>query len=82
MIQAGTKMKNRGLIAYLTSDGSSMWDWGKYSTPTFQSPAGNFQVHFYWNSVTDEVDYSYDYKAKFSGGDGYGGEVTAYQGGF
>ena len=39
---------------------------GKYSTQTFQSPAGDFQVHFYKHPVTGEVFYGADYKAKFN----------------
>lgn len=38
----------------------------KYSTGTFQSPAGNFQIHFYKNPKTGEVFYGKDYKAKFN----------------
>jgi hypothetical protein len=39
---------------------------GKYTTDTFQSPAGNFQVHFYKNPNTGEVFYGLDYKAVFN----------------
>lgn len=39
---------------------------GKYTTETFQSPAGNFQVHFYKNPTTGEVFYGLDYKAVFN----------------
>jgi hypothetical protein len=38
----------------------------KYSTQTFQSPAGPFQVHFYRNAVTGAVNYEYDYKVVFN----------------
>ncbi|MES2662165.1 MAG: RHS repeat-associated core domain-containing protein [Pseudomonadota bacterium] len=41
-------------------------DLGKYSTQTFQSPSGNFQVHFYKNTKTNEVHYGHDYKVKFN----------------
>jgi len=39
---------------------------GKYTTGTFQSPAGDFQVHFYKNPTTGEVIYGLDYKAVFN----------------
>ena len=64
----GARLGNKALVNELTSDGSSISDWGKYTTPTFRSPAGPFQVHFYYNSVTDEVFYGADYKAVFVGG--------------
>jgi len=38
----------------------------KYSTDTFQSPSGKFQIHFYKNSKTGEVFYGKDYKAIFN----------------
>jgi hypothetical protein len=38
----------------------------KYSTETFQSPAGDFQVHFYQNPATGEIFYGLDYKAVFN----------------
>ena len=41
---------------------------GKYTTSTYQSPAGNFQVHFYKNPATGQVYYGLDYKAIFNGG--------------
>ncbi len=39
---------------------------GKFTTDTFQSPSGNFQVHFYMNPSTGEVFYDLDYKAVFN----------------
>ena len=39
---------------------------GKYTTDTFRSPAGDFKVHFYKNPTTGEVLYSLDYKAVFN----------------
>ncbi len=39
---------------------------GKYMTSTYQSPAGNFQVHFYMNPTTGQVYYGLDYKAIFN----------------
>ena len=37
----------------------------KYSTDSFQSPSGSFQVHFYKNQKTGEVLYDLDYKVVF-----------------
>ncbi|WP_240649562.1 RHS repeat-associated core domain-containing protein [Streptomyces sp. Z26] len=59
----GTSLKHPPVKAHLTADGSSMRDWAKYSTPTHQSPYGDFQVHYYYNSKTGSVAYDYDYKA-------------------
>jgi hypothetical protein len=39
---------------------------GKYTTETFQSPYGDFQVHFYKNPTTGEVLYNLDYKVIFN----------------
>jgi hypothetical protein len=39
---------------------------GKYTTSTFKSPAGEFQVHFYMNPTTNEVFYGLDYKVVFN----------------
>ena len=39
---------------------------GKYATDTFQSPAGNFTIHFYKNPTTGEVFYGLDYKVIFN----------------
>jgi hypothetical protein len=64
----GTQLGNQQLVKMLTSDGSNIADWGKYTTPTFRSPSGPFQVHFYYNSATDSVFYDLDYKAVFTGG--------------
>lgn len=58
---------NKDLIERLTSDGSRISDWGKYATNTFQSSAGDFQVHFYMNRMTDTIDHGYDYKVIFNG---------------
>jgi RHS repeat-associated protein len=43
---------------------------GKFSTQTFQSPSGPFQVHFYMNPSTEEIFYGLDYKAVFNGNQG------------
>ena len=39
---------------------------GKYTTPTFQSPSGDFQAHFYINPTTMEPYYGLDYKSQFN----------------
>lgn len=63
----GSRLGSKDLIQRLTSDGSAISDWGKYSTRTHQSPFGAFQVHFYMNRVTGMIDYGYDYKVVFGG---------------
>ncbi|MCD0445945.1 hypothetical protein LO763_20245 [Glycomyces sp. A-F 0318] len=63
MIISGERLGNKNLIAYLTRDGSSISDWGKFATPRFNSPFGRFEVHFYMNRRTGRVIYDYDYKA-------------------
>ena len=45
---------------------------GKYTTETFQSPAGNFQTHFYMNPATKDVFYGLDYKTIFNSMSGVG----------
>lgn len=40
----------------------------KFTTETFKSPGGPFQVHFYMNPVTREVFYGLDYKVIFNTG--------------
>lgn len=63
----GSNINNPGVIKQLTSDGSDIADWGKYTSRTFQSPSGPFQVHYYYNPSTGVVDYGYDYKVVFNG---------------
>ncbi|MFE0422020.1 RHS repeat domain-containing protein [Streptomyces sp. NPDC058953] len=61
MIQPGSKMDNHVVQdAFAVRGGAEQW--GKYKTPSYQSPYGNFSVHFYKNSTTDEVLYDLDYK--------------------
>ena len=40
--------------------------YSKYRTPTYRSPSGDFQVHFYKNEKTGDVLYSLDYKSKYN----------------
>ena len=54
------------MINELTRDGSSIADWGKFTTSTIRSPAGNFQVHFYYNTLTGQVNDVLDFKAVFN----------------
>ena len=63
----GSRLGNRDLTQRLTSDGSDIADWGKYTTRTHQSPSGDFQVHFYMNRSTGAIDYGYDYKVILNG---------------
>ena len=65
LIIRGEKL-SAGTASYLTQDGSNISDWAKYSTRTFKSPSGPFQVHFYYNPVTKEVNYGLDYKVVFN----------------
>ena len=62
----GSRLNKKDLVSRLTSDGSDIADWGKYSTRTHQSPSGDFQVHYYMNPSAGVVDYGYDYKVKFN----------------
>ena len=62
----GAQLNNPGVIKGLTRGGSNINDWGKYSTPSFKSPAGKFQVHFYFNSKTGKVNYNFDFKSVFN----------------
>ena len=63
----GQDLGNQQLRAGLTADGSDIADWAKYTTQTYQSPSGPFQVHYYGNEVTGDVNYDFDYKVKFNG---------------
>ncbi len=66
-IVRGPQIGNQQVVKALTADGSNIADWAKYTTQSFQSPSGPFQVHFYRNSVTGAVNYGYDYKVVFKG---------------
>jgi hypothetical protein len=60
----GAELRNPHVIAGLTSDGSALTDWNKYATAVYSSNSGRFQVHFYKNTLTDEIAYDIDYKSK------------------
>ncbi len=64
----GTQLGNQTLVKSLTAEGGDIADWGKYTTQTFRSPSGPFQVHFYYNSSSGQVFYSLDYKTVFVAG--------------
>ncbi|MFI7244440.1 RHS repeat-associated core domain-containing protein [Streptomyces qinglanensis] len=57
----GGDIQNTQVRKLLTSDGSNLSDWGKYATRVHQSPYGDFQVHYYYNSKTGRV-LNHDYK--------------------
>lgn len=40
--------------------------YAKYQTPTYQSPSGDFKVHYYYNKKTNSVLYDRDYKTIFN----------------
>ena len=46
----GSKLGNPSVIKVLTADGSEIAQWGKYITPTVQSPSGRFRC----TSITTE----------------------------
>jgi hypothetical protein len=64
LITRGNRLGNQQLRDILSSKGS-INDWAKYSTESTPSPSGNFQMHFYQNSVTGQIYYGMDYKAVF-----------------
>ncbi|MCZ4283149.1 hypothetical protein O4H49_20390 [Kiloniella laminariae] len=39
---------------------------GKYQSPAFQSPSGDFKLHYYYNPTTNQVIYDLDYKVIFN----------------
>ncbi len=72
VINASNKIINGSKLGESTQNhlqklGGDIKDWGKYETPSYKSPYGSFKVHFYYNPVTGDVDYTLDYKVKFNG---------------
>lgn len=61
LIIPGEQIGNSHARKLMTSDGSTLSDWGKYTTLTHQSPYGDFQVHYYYNQATGRM-LNYDYK--------------------
>ena len=61
----GVNLKNTEVIARLTKDGSSLNDWGKYTTGKTTLSTGNMaEIHFYYNNKTGEVVRYIDFKVK------------------
>jgi filamentous hemagglutinin len=60
------EISNPSVVSVLTSDGSKIADWGKYTTQSVTMPNGqSLQVHYYMNSVTGKIDYiTPDFKVK------------------
>lgn len=65
-IPLGSELSNPEVVRELTSNGTRIQDWGKYATRTSHSPSGDFQVHFYYNPTTGEVNYNIDYRVVFN----------------
>jgi hypothetical protein len=61
----GTDLKDPSLRTALAKEGGNLADWGKYTTEAIPGPGykGSYEVHFYYNPVTDTVYYGHDYKA-------------------
>lgn len=59
------QLNNPKLISELSARPGNLSDWAKYTTESIPSPSGNFQMHFYCNSMTGDVYYGRDYKAVF-----------------
>ena len=61
----GKKLGNPEVIQELTKNGQPLENWGKYTTREVQLHNGqNAEIHFYYNKVTGDVNYSIDYKVK------------------
>ncbi|MGB6976174.1 MAG: hypothetical protein WBE18_01765, partial [Gammaproteobacteria bacterium] len=67
MIISGDDLENVTLINELSSRYGNLSDWGKYATDPIHTPANNFEIHFYHNSITGDVYYGMDYKAVLHG---------------
>ena len=65
LIKPGEELGNSLLRNELARIGGDISDWGKFLTESIASPSGNFQMHFYRNSVTGNIYYGMDYKAVF-----------------
>jgi hypothetical protein len=61
LIISGEDLQNPALQDVFSKNGGAS-QWGKYTTPSYQSPYGNFQVHFYYNSSSGDVLNDFDYK--------------------
>jgi hypothetical protein len=67
MMVPGANIKDADVIGYLTRNGQPMTDFEKWTTDTLD-PDGSrpFQVHFYWNTVAQKVEYGDGFKVKFN----------------
>lgn len=65
ILKEGDKLNNPNLISELTRDGTSIKDWGKYSTTSIKNNNDQkIQIHFYFNRVTQKINQNWDYKVK------------------
>lgn len=62
VIVEGRNLKNEELVAHLTRKGDKITDWDKYTTNLRHGSSGKFEIHFYKNKFTNEVDYEMDFK--------------------
>ncbi|MFI9275944.1 RHS repeat domain-containing protein [Kitasatospora sp. NPDC052896] len=58
----GSKLGNPVLQQRFAARGGAA-QWAKYASPTYASPFGDYQLHFYYNNTSGEVMYDLDYKA-------------------
>lgn len=62
---SGGKLTNPAVVKELTSDGSRIEDWGKFTTQTIVLPSGQrSQIHYYMNKVTGKLNFNIDFKVK------------------
>lgn len=62
---SGGVLKNQAVVRELTTNGSAIGDWGKFTAQPIQLPNGQrSQIHFHMNRVTGETNFSVDFKAK------------------
>lgn len=65
LLLKGTDLNNPSVIMELTRDGSSIADWGKFTTKAVNTSSGQkLQVHFYQNTKTGSINYNIDFKVK------------------
>jgi len=59
---------NAALRNQITSDGSSIADWGKYKTTPLETLSGRWETHFYMNGANGDAFYGSDYKMNLING--------------
>ena len=65
--QPGPDLKDKELQQYFSQEAVEMTEIQKRSTETFAPLSGRpFQVHFYWNTVTERVEHNRGFKIKFN----------------